>query len=134
MLQLIQKKLKCFFKDSLKHISFFRIFMGHIHQQLKLRRAALGLRQQDMEMRIGMPRQQYQRLESGGNPRLDTLELVAKGLNMQLMLIPKDKLGVVQDYLAGRVQLVDIQGASMSDQDNPVAADPWQGLLEEDDD
>lgn len=108
--------------------------MGHIHQQLKLRRAALGLRQQDMEMRIGMPRQQYQRLESGGNPRLDTLELVAKGLNMQLMLIPEDKLRAVQDYLAGRVQLVDIQGASMPDQDNPVAADPWQGLLGEDDD
>jgi len=68
------------------------------------------------------------------NPRLDTLELVAKGLKMQLMLIPDDKLRAVQDYLAGRVQLVDIQGASMSDQDNPVAADLWQGLLGEDDD
>ena len=65
--------------------------MSEVHEQLKHRRKALGLRQQDMEMRIGMPRQQYQRLESGGNSRLETLELVAKGLKMRVMLIPEEK-------------------------------------------
>jgi DNA-binding phage protein len=39
-----------------------------------------------------MERQQYQRLESKGNPSLDTLELIAKGLKMELMIIPKDKV------------------------------------------
>ena len=42
-----------------------------------------------------MSRQQYQRLERQGNPRLDTLELIALGLNSELMLIPKDKKDAV---------------------------------------
>lgn len=68
-------------------------------QQLKKRRLALGLKQNDMMLRIGVSRQQYQRLESKGNPRLDTLELIAKGLNSELMLIPKEKLSAVQAAL-----------------------------------
>lgn len=107
--------------------------MSQIHQQLKQRRKAMGLRQQDMEMRIGMPRQQYQRLEAGGNPRLDSLELVAKGLNMQLMLIPDEKLRDIQNYLAGQQHLPHHQATDFED-GNPLAENPWQGLLGEDDD
>ena len=59
--------------------------MSHIHQQLKQRRKELGLKQDDMPMLIGMARQQYQRLEAAGNPQLDNLELVAKGLKLELM-------------------------------------------------
>jgi len=70
-------------------------------QQLKGRRLALGLKQNDMPMRIGISRQQYQRLESKGNPRLDTLELVAKGLNSNIMLIPREKLAAVLAVLEG---------------------------------
>ncbi|RPI66658.1 MAG: XRE family transcriptional regulator [Geobacteraceae bacterium] len=64
-------------------------------KQLKKRRKQLGLKQIDMMMRIGVSRQQYQRLESKGNPRLDTLELIAKGLNSELMFIPKEKVNAV---------------------------------------
>ena len=64
-------------------------------KQLKKRRKQLGLKQIDMMMRIGVSRQQYQRLESKGNPRLDTLELIAKGLNSELMFIPKEKVSDV---------------------------------------
>ncbi len=46
--------------------------------QLKKRRLKLGLKQNDMMLRVGISRQQYQHLESKGNPRLDTLELIAK--------------------------------------------------------
>ena len=46
-------------------------------------------------MCVGMSRQQYQRLERQGNPRLDTLELIALGLNSELMLIPNDKKDAV---------------------------------------
>ena len=53
------------------------------------------MKQHDMYMRIGISRQQYQRLERQGNPRLDTLELIALGLNSELMLIPKDKKDAV---------------------------------------
>ena len=59
--------------------------MNKIHEQLKKRRKELGLKQADMMLRVGMSRQQYQRLESRGNPRLDTLDLIAKGLKMEVM-------------------------------------------------
>ena len=52
--------------------------------QIKARRLQLGLQQKDMKLRIGMNQQQYQRIEAGGNPRLETLELVAKGLESEL--------------------------------------------------
>ena len=104
--------------------------MSNLHKQLKQRRKALGLRQQDMEMRIGMPRQQYQRLESGGNTRLDTLELVAKGLNLRVMLIPEDKVRVIEEFLAGKTELptTTVPGTGH------IADNPWQGLLGDDDD
>ncbi len=76
--------------------------MNTLLQQLKKRRLDLGLKQNDMMLRVGVSRQQYQRLESKGNPRLDTLELIAKGLNSELMLIPKGKLGTVLAVLEGK--------------------------------
>ncbi len=77
--------------------------MSKIHDQLKKRRKELHLKQEDMQLRVGMVRQQYQRLESKGNPRLDTLELVAKGLKLELMLIPQEKLHLVRNLLDGKV-------------------------------
>ena len=87
-------------------------------------------------MRIGMSRQQYQKLESQGNPRLDTLELVAKGLKMQPVLIPQEKLKDVEDLLAGKKTVGG--GASMTREGKVIKRsledDPWGDLLVEDDD
>lgn len=105
-------------------------------QQLKIRRLELGLKQIDMLMRIGISRQQYQRLESKGNPRLETLELIAKGLNSELMLIPKEKVHAVEATLENfepdlsseqktSKQAVDKKKESLHD-------DPWQNILEDD--
>ena len=112
-------------------------------QQIKKRRLALALKQNDMMMRVGISRQQYQRLESKGNPRLDTLELIAKGLNSELLLIPKEKLNAVQAVLLKNVedeslsithediehlpsmQIKNQQTKSLSD-------DPWKDLLLDD--
>ena len=81
----------------------------------------------DMQLRVGMVRQQYQRLESKGNPRLDTLELVAKGLKMELMLIPQEKLRLVRCLLDGKavpgIEEPMIETTALSDE-------PWAGLLE----
>ena len=71
--------------------------MKSLLNQLKKRRIELGLKQHDMLLRIGVSRQQYQQLESRGNPRLDTLELVARGLKSRIMLIPQEKA----EYSAG---------------------------------
>lgn len=94
--------------------------------QIKKRRLQLGLKQQDMYMRVGISRQQYQRIESQGNPRLDTLELVAQGLNSELMLIPKDKLAAVVQLLSESQD-----GSAQSTDEQTLVDNPWHGLLSE---
>ena len=100
-------------------------------QQLKTRRQALALKQSDMPLRIGVSRQQYQRLEAKGNPRLDTLELIAKGLNSELMLIPNEKLNEVLAILNAVADTTNGGGLPMQGKKS-IADDPWQGLLEDD--
>lgn len=84
-------------------------------------------------LRVGMSRQQYQRLESKGNPTLKNLELIAKGLKMELMLVPQEKLFAVKTLLeepsiAGQ-QVVQ---RNLHDQ-NDLSDDPWKDLLDSDD-
>ena len=110
--------------------------MSRINEQLKKRRKALGLKQEDMLLRVGMSRQQYQRLESKGNPRLDTLELVAKGLKMEVMLIPQEKLRDAQDFLSGKKKIGG--GATLTARGTVTRPspedDPWSDVLEDGDD
>lgn len=96
--------------------------LNSLLSQIKSRRKALGLKQSDMMMRVGMSRQQFQRLEAQGNPRLNTLELIALGLNCELMLIPRDKAQAVRRAL----------DSSPPDEASLAGAlneDPWRGLL-----
>lgn len=103
-----------------------RFHMTSLLDQIKQRRLNLGLKQHDMMMRVGMSRQQYQRLESKGNPRLDTLELIAMGLKSELMLVPQEKLEAVRAVLEN----TDIDRSSETER--PLSDDPWRGLLEDD--
>jgi transcriptional regulator with XRE-family HTH domain len=98
--------------------------------QIKKRRIALGFKQSDMQMRVGMSRQQYQRLEANGNPRLNTLELVAKGLNSEIMLIPQEKRDAVLALLAGHA--TGTLSSEMADDSDSLIDDPWKGLLGDD--
>lgn len=108
--------------------------MGSLLQQIKKRRLALGLKQNDMMLRVGISRQQYQRLESKGNPRLDTLELIAKGLNSELMLIPKEKLSAVQAVLEGESteSVLSVYSSLKENEKKILSEDPWQDLLGDD--
>ena len=117
--------------------------MKSLLQQLKKRRLDLGLKQSDMMLRVGVSRQQYQHLESKGNPRLDTLELIATGLNSEIMLIPKEKLNTVIALLKSDEFKSKSTDSSHSDfakdasrsntkKENDLSDDPWQGLLGED--
>lgn len=101
--------------------------MKPLLQQLKDRREALGFKQSDMLLRIGISRQQYQRLETKGNPRLDTLELIAKGLNSEVLLIPKEKLNAVLAILNSDAAALNKQQATEDAID--YSKNPWQGLL-----
>ena len=106
--------------------------MSKLLQQLKSRRLDLGLKQGDMLLRAGVSRQQYQRLESKGNPRLDTLELLAQGLSSELMLIPKERLALVQAVLADPDPDTVLRRLEEPDLGRPrVSDDPWRGLLDD---
>jgi transcriptional regulator with XRE-family HTH domain len=67
--------------------------------QIRKRRLALGLQIQEMPLRAGVTRQQYGKIEAGGNPRLTTLDQIAEGLDATLLLVPKSKLAAVQRAL-----------------------------------
>jgi len=109
--------------------------MINLLQQIKNRRLALKLKQNDMLMRVGISRQQYQRLEAKGNPRLDTLELIAKGLNSDVMLIPKEKLNAVLAVLEndGNNTSLPHKQSDHSAKQKKLSDDPWKGLLEDGD-
>ena len=77
--------------------------MNSLINQLKQRRITLGLKQHDMLLQVGISRQQYQRLEASGNPRLDTLELIARGLKSEIVLFPARPLRRPV-FLAGSAQ------------------------------
>lgn len=112
---IIKKKLICFFSEYIWML---------LLKEIKRRRIELGYKQKDMQARIGLSRQQYQQIESKGNPRLDTLELIAKGLNSELMLIPHEKKRQVLAIL-NEDKAVDSDIQSLID-------NPWQGLLGDD--
>lgn len=101
-------------------------------QQIKKRRLMLRLKQNDMMMRIGVSRQQYQRLESKGNPRLDTLELIAKGLNSELVLIPKEKVRAVKAILESVESELSSGQKALKNKKKSLSEDPWQNMLEDD--
>ncbi len=105
--------------------------MSSLLKQIKNRRIALAFKQNDMMLRVGISRQQYQRLESKGNPRLDTLELVAKGLKSELLLIPQEKLNAVQAVLANDTIASAETEQSISVQNKLLSDDPWHELLGE---
>lgn len=81
-------------------------------------------------LRVGVSRQQYQRLESKGNPRLDTLELIAKGLSSDLILNPKEKLNAVLAVLENTESDQNLKNQN-KEQKN-LSDDPWQDLLRDD--
>lgn len=84
-----------------------------------------------MMLRIGVSRQQYQHLESKGNPRLNTLELIAKGLKSELMLIPTEKLNLVKEILENDASLSPMSKNTNSKQgeESTLANDPWKNIL-----
>ncbi|PCJ97476.1 MAG: transcriptional regulator [Zetaproteobacteria bacterium] len=104
--------------------------MKPLLEQLKKRRLALNLKQKDMMLRIGVSRQQYQHLESKGNPRLNTLELIAKGLKSELMLIPTEKLNLVKKILENDTPPSPTTKHPLKEsEESALSNDPWKDIL-----
>ena len=75
-------------------------------------------------MRAGIARQQYHRLEKGGNPSLKTLELAAAGLNLVLTLVPRERWRAVRGVMERPPGDVCMEHLETSPTENP-----WKDLL-----
>ena len=102
--------------------------MSSLLKELKKRRLELKFKQSDMMARIGFSKQQYNHLERKGNPRLETLELVAKGLNSKVMLIPQEKVNAVRTLLKNSDEEIN----SYKKMDENLDDDLWSDVLGDD--
>ena len=89
--------------------------MKSLWDQLKSRRIKPRLKQYDMRLRIGISRQQYQRLES-------------RGLRSEILLIPQEKLLAVKVVLAGETADTSTAEASRAEWEKRLSDDPWEGM------
>jgi transcriptional regulator with XRE-family HTH domain len=63
--------------------------MPRLSAELRSARRAAGINQDDLATRSGLSRKTVNRLETGAiDPRLSTLEVVARALGMEIMLVP----------------------------------------------
>ncbi len=79
--------------------SLRKLIMNKIIEQIRMRRKHFGLLQKDMEHLIGMKQSQYQKVEAGGNIKLRTLERILRILKLQMVLVPKEKIDIIQSFL-----------------------------------
>jgi len=98
--------------------------------QIRQRRLALGHKIQEMPLRAGVTRQQYGKIEAGGNPRLSTLDQIAEGLDAVLVFVPKSKLKLVEQVLAGEIvgDQVSSRDEAAEDEEFPVVESPWDDI------
>ncbi len=73
--------------------------MDKISKQISNRRNKLGLYQSQVGQQANMTQQQYQRIEAGGECKLSSLERIAEAMSLELAMIPKEKLGLVEAVL-----------------------------------
>lgn len=77
----------------------------HILQQLKTIRLALGIKQSDLGKKLGLPQSHISKIEQGmTDPRLSTVTDMARILDQELMLIPRQLVSYVTSLLYGEKQ------------------------------
>lgn len=80
--------------------------MSNLPEQLAQARSAAGLTQAQLAERAGLSRMAVQKAESGNtDPRLSTLQVMARALGMELMLVPSVLRAELQQFVqsGGRV-------------------------------
>jgi len=70
--------------------------MNKIIQLLKDRRLELKINQSNLGKKMGMPQSHISKIEKGlSDPRLSTISDMARLLDQELMLVPREKLSIV---------------------------------------
>lgn len=76
--------------------------MKTIIEQLKFARQASGIKQFELGKKLGLPQSHVSKIESGKNdPRLSTVEDMARILDHELMLIPRQMTPYISALLRG---------------------------------
>jgi HTH-type transcriptional regulator / antitoxin HipB len=100
--------------------------LAQISTHLQSRRRKLALNQQDMHMKIGMPQQQYQRIEAGGDTRVSTLLRVIEGLGLELMLVPQEHAKFLAQWVGSEKNMQSLVDAINTQEPTSSA---WANLL-----
>ena len=74
--------------------------MKNILESIKQRRKDLGITQAEMAKRLRITQPQYQKVETSGNPSLKTLKAIALALDMELIILAKEKSREVFEVLS----------------------------------
>ena len=76
--------------------------MNDIIKQLKLARQHRNLKQSELGAKMGLPQSHISKIEQGANdPRLSTIMDMARVLDQELVLIPRQMISVVRALLKG---------------------------------
>ncbi|WP_322979278.1 helix-turn-helix transcriptional regulator [Pseudomonas sp. C11] len=98
--------------------------------QIKKRRLALKIKSSDMPLLAGINRQQYEKIEKGGNPNLSTIDKIAEAVDAELVLIPKDMVKEVKGFLGTPNHSSSQVSGGVKEYEDNLVADPW-ALIEE---
>lgn len=101
--------------------------LSELPSLLKLRRQQLDLNQKDMLMKIGMSQQQYQRIEAGADPRLSTLLRVLEGMDLELLLVPSNKVSAMEELITPMSN--HHRGPMPSDEQAQAQYDEWEDIM-----
>lgn len=76
--------------------------MNVIIDQLRIARQIMGLKQAELGKKLGLPQSHISKIEQGGtDPRLSTVSDMARVLDQELVLVPRQQLSQVRALLQG---------------------------------
>lgn len=76
--------------------------MNEILKSLKKRRLELKLRQSEFGSKLGLPQSHISKIEQGAtDPRLSTVTDMARLLDQELVLVPRELLPVIKPLISG---------------------------------
>lgn len=77
--------------------------MINIIEQLKSTRQQQGMKQSELGEKLGLPQSHVSKIEQGANdPRLSTVTDMARVLDQELVLIPRQMVSAVRSLLKGQ--------------------------------
>ena len=97
---------------------------------IEKRRRELGLNQSDMLMKIGMSQQQYQRVEAGHDIRVSTLLRILEGMELELLIVPRDQVRRLESLLRPDEHDYDLKPAGPDWQDK-FTESSWSSMLKD---